>query len=83
MTDAPGPAPAPAPAIGETVRDTHRNRLGIITDHLGPYIQLRPLVGGREWDANPDHIEPVSPPEVLSARLAEVNSRSRRPRPSG
>ncbi|MFE2164536.1 hypothetical protein ACFXB3_05620 [Streptomyces sp. NPDC059447] len=73
----------PRPAIGDTVRDTRHNRLGIVTDHLGPYLQLRPLTGGREWDADPEDTEPVSAPEALSARLAEVNARSRKPRPNG
>ncbi|MFC9813335.1 hypothetical protein ACFVJM_14870 [Streptomyces virginiae] len=72
---------SPQPAIGDTVRDTRHNRIGIVTDRLGPYLQLRPLTGGREWDADPAHVEPATPPEVLRARLAEVNSRSRkRPR---
>ncbi|MFI5579537.1 hypothetical protein ACIA8N_16355 [Streptomyces sp. NPDC051822] len=71
------------PALGEIVRDTHLNRLGIVTDRLGPYLRLRPLAGGREWDADPEDTEPLSPPEALRARLAEVNARSRKPRPSG
>ncbi|MFD0352799.1 hypothetical protein ACFVHW_03495 [Streptomyces sp. NPDC127110] len=71
---------SPHPAIGDTVRDPRYNRIGIVTDRLGPYLQLRPLTGGREWDADPDHVEPATPPEVLRARLAEVNARSlRRP----
>ncbi|MEV6953324.1 hypothetical protein [Streptomyces sp. NPDC051183] len=73
----------PQPAIGDTVRDTRRGRLGVVTDRLGPYLQLRPLAGGREWDADPAHIEPVTPPEVLRARLAEVNARSLKRPPSG
>ncbi|MGW4505049.1 hypothetical protein ACWENO_10410 [Streptomyces sp. NPDC004436] len=72
---------SPQPAIGDTVRDTRHHRIGVVTDRLGPYLQLRPLTGGREWDADPAHVEPAAPPEVLRARLAEINARSRkRPR---
>ncbi|WP_107097732.1 hypothetical protein [Streptomyces sp. WMMB 322] len=45
--------------------------------HEGPYLQLRPLSGGREWDADPNSIQPLSPAELLSARVAEANARSR------
>jgi hypothetical protein len=44
---------------------------------VGPYLQLRPLGGGREWDARPDRIKALSPAELLSARVATVNARSR------
>ncbi|MEU9187596.1 hypothetical protein AB0D14_24265 [Streptomyces sp. NPDC048484] len=47
--------------------------------HEGPYIQLRPLAGGREWDADPDRIRILTPDELPSALLAEVNARSRQP----
>ncbi|GAA1555987.1 hypothetical protein [Streptomyces globosus] len=76
------PGPGPAPAVGAIVRDTHRNRLGIVTDRIGPHLRIRPLTGGRAWEAESEDTEPVSAPEVLRARLAEVNARSRRPRPS-
>ncbi|MCY0946180.1 hypothetical protein [Streptomyces antarcticus] len=75
--------PALVPAIGDTVRDTHHNRLGIVTDRLGPRLRLRPLTGGRAWEANPEDTEPLSAPEALRARLAEVNARSRKPRQNG
>ncbi|MGW6782653.1 hypothetical protein [Streptomyces sp. NPDC054987] len=74
---------SPQPAIGDTVRDTRRNQFGVVTDRLGPYLQLRPRTGGREWDADPAHVEPAAPPAVLRARLAEVNARSLRRPPSG
>ncbi|MEU4966786.1 hypothetical protein AB0G27_15365 [Streptomyces smyrnaeus] len=44
----------------------------------GPYLQLRPLGGGREWDADPGRVRLLTHAEVLSARVAEVNARSRR-----
>ncbi|MFJ8752762.1 hypothetical protein ACIREO_26005 [Streptomyces sp. NPDC102441] len=45
--------------------------------HEGPYLQLRPLGGGREWDADPARLRPLGPTELLSARVAEANARSR------
>lgn len=45
--------------------------------HEGPYLQLRPLGGGREWDADPARVRPVGPAELLQARVTEANARSR------
>lgn len=68
------------PRIGETVRDTLRRRVGVVMGHHGPHVQLRPLGGGREWDAHPGSIELLTRPELLQARLAAVNKRSREQR---
>ncbi|MFF6994377.1 hypothetical protein ACFY93_05380 [Streptomyces sp. NPDC008313] len=77
--DRPDPEPAPAsPPPGTGVRDTARDRVGIVMGHEGPYLQLRPLTGGREWDADPAHVLPLTPPELLRARVAEANALSRR-----
>ncbi|MFJ9030270.1 hypothetical protein ACIRQP_17450 [Streptomyces sp. NPDC102274] len=65
------------PTVGETVHDSARNRVGRVMDHVGPYIQLRPLAGGREWDADPDHLRALTRAELLSALVAEANARSR------
>ncbi|MFC4492847.1 hypothetical protein ACFPA8_01685 [Streptomyces ovatisporus] len=70
--------PPPEPAVGTAVRDTRRGRVGIVMAYDGPYVQLRPLNGGREWDADPGLVQLLSAAELLSARLAEVNERSRR-----
>ncbi|MET7904824.1 hypothetical protein ABZS86_26530 [Streptomyces sp. NPDC005355] len=74
----PDPAAAPPPPPGTPVRDTTRDRVGIVMGQEGPYLQLRPLAGGREWDADPDHVHPLTPAELLRARLAETNAHSRR-----
>ncbi|WUJ32963.1 hypothetical protein OG917_28835 [Streptomyces sp. NBC_00388] len=44
--------------------------------HEGPWLQLRPLGGGREWDADPARVRPVGPAELLQARVAETGARS-------
>nr|WP_223291153.1 hypothetical protein [Streptomyces avicenniae] len=64
---------------GATVHDTARDRVGVVMGQVGPCVQLRPLGGGREWDAEPDRVRVIDPGEVLSARLAVVNARSRNP----
>ncbi|MFF8915627.1 hypothetical protein ACF08M_20450 [Streptomyces sp. NPDC015032] len=65
------------PAVGATVLDSGSGRVGMVMGHQGPYLQLRPLGGGREWDADPARVRPPSRDELLSAQLAEVNARSR------
>lgn len=77
----PHPAAHPAipvePAPGSAVRDPARDRVGVVMGHEGPYLQLRPLGGGREWDADPTTVQPLTPAELLSARVAQLNARSR------
>ncbi|WP_405915900.1 hypothetical protein [Streptomyces sp. NBC_00728] len=68
------------PSVGATVHDTARDRVGRVMGHIGPYVQLRPLAGGIEWDADPNHLRPLTPAELLSARVAEANARSRQQR---
>ncbi|MFH9469058.1 hypothetical protein ACH4LT_17535 [Streptomyces clavifer] len=65
------------PDVGAAVHDSGSGRVGLVMGHQGPYVQLRPLGGGREWDADPTHVRLVSRDELLSAQLAEVNARSR------
>ncbi|GAB2799947.1 hypothetical protein GCM10027073_34940 [Streptomyces chlorus] len=73
----PGREPAPPPP-GTAVRDTERDRVGVVMGHAGPYLQLRPLSGGRDWDADPDRVRTLTSEELLRTRLAEANARSRR-----
>jgi len=68
------------PTVGEAVHDSAQDRVGRVMGHEGPYIQLRPLAGGREWDAEPDALRPLTPAELLSALVADANARSRQPR---
>ncbi len=75
--DDPGGKHTHHPRLGETVRDTGHDRVGVVMGHQGPYVQLRPLGGGREWDADPARIETISTAEQLSARVAALNAYSR------
>lgn len=70
-----GPRRVPPP--GTTVRDTAHSRIGVVMGHEGSHLRLRPLSGGREWNADPGHVQPLTPAELLRARVAEANARSR------
>lgn len=63
--------------LGDTVEDTTRNKVGKVMGFEGPYVQLRPVGGGVEWDARPDKLRPVTTAEALSAGAAAANARSR------
>ena len=65
------------PRLGETVKDTEHGRIGKVMGFEGPYVQLRPIEGGREWDADPRMLALVSPAEALSPLVDTVNRRSR------
>ncbi|MDX3853364.1 hypothetical protein [Streptomyces sp. AK02-01A] len=61
------------PEEGALVIDTQRDRLGYVMGHEGPYVQLRPVAGGREWDADPARIRTATDEE----RLRSVRERTR------
>ncbi|MBW1601602.1 hypothetical protein JJV70_05660 [Streptomyces sp. JJ66] len=67
------------PQTGTAARDTVSNRVGIVMAYEGALAFLRPLLGGREWDADPAHLVPLSRGELLRAHVAELNARSRKP----
>lgn len=66
------------PRVDAVVLDTARNRVGRVMGREGPYLQLRPLGGGREWDVTAAQLHPLTGAELLSALVAEANARSRR-----
>ncbi|WP_043663948.1 hypothetical protein [Streptomyces xylophagus] len=64
---------------GALVHDTQRDELGYVMGHEGPYVQLRPLTGGREWDADPALVRLATNDERLTAmqeRNRALNSES-------
>lgn len=65
------------PPLGAYVVDTGTERIGIVMGHEGPYVQLRPFGGGREWDADPEVVRQATPAERLRAATAYANARSR------
>ncbi|GAB2327480.1 hypothetical protein AB0N20_10985 [Streptomyces griseoincarnatus] len=77
--------PSPPPPAGTIVVDERTGRTAVVMDHVGPYLQLRPVGGGREWDALPARVRVASSAERLRASVAAVNARSRAlpPDPAG
>ncbi|MEV5358207.1 hypothetical protein [Streptomyces sp. NPDC052693] len=65
------------PGIGELAKDTARGRIGVVMGELGGRVHLRPIGGGKEWEAVPETVKAPSTREELSARLAVRNSNSR------
>ncbi|SCK13189.1 MULTISPECIES: hypothetical protein [unclassified Streptomyces] len=66
------------PAKGDVVHDGAIAKVGRVMDHMGTRVQLRPLKGGREWDAYPENLRPAVQSDLLRAAVAEANSLSRR-----
>ncbi|MZD04266.1 hypothetical protein GTW43_04100 [Streptomyces sp. SID5785] len=61
--------------IGALVVDTRTGRIGVVMGHEGPYAQLRPVSGGREWDAPPGSLREATAAEGMSAKVAVANGR--------
>lgn len=59
--------------VGSQAVDTKRNEVGDVMGFEGGRIQLRPLRGGTEWDACPEHVRPATFHEVLSAKVKATN----------
>ncbi|MFF6999155.1 hypothetical protein ACFY93_29980 [Streptomyces sp. NPDC008313] len=64
-------------AVGEYAVDTRTGEVGLVMGQEGPYVQLRPYGGGREWDCVPESVRRATPAERLSAATAYANARSR------
>lgn len=74
----PVPVPKPVPTHGTLVVDTTRqNRVGEFRGVAGPYWALRPVCGGQEWEAEPEHVRLADAIERLHAQNARCNARSR------
>ncbi|MEK8170553.1 hypothetical protein NKH77_15950 [Streptomyces sp. M19] len=61
---------------GVVVRDTSADRVGEVMDVRDARVFLRPLGGGREWEADPVATEVVPPGEVLHLKVQVANDRS-------
>ncbi|MEE1929256.1 hypothetical protein V1J52_13890 [Streptomyces sp. TRM 70351] len=67
----------PVPETGTLIVDTRDNRVGEFRGVAGPCWSLRPVCGGAEWEAEPEHVRPAEPIERLRAETARANARSR------
>ncbi|MBC7271459.1 MAG: hypothetical protein H5T76_22585 [Streptomyces sp.] len=61
---------------GTLVYDPQTRKVGEFQARLGPYALLRPVGGGREWEADPARIRAATPEERLSAGVRAANERS-------
>ncbi|MFJ2706598.1 hypothetical protein ACIO3R_25820 [Streptomyces sp. NPDC087428] len=69
---------AQLPPAGTLMVDSARNdRIGEFRGASGPYRSLRPIGGGPEWEAVPEHVRLATTDERLCARTAYENARSR------
>ncbi|WP_039986918.1 hypothetical protein [Streptomyces gancidicus] len=64
-----------SPDAGALVVDRRNGKVGVVMGHVGPYMQLRPPRGGREWDVPPEDVRAPTPTEALSAKVAVANRR--------
>lgn len=63
--------------IGALAVDTSTGRLGRVMGFEGPYVQLRPPGGGREWDADPARVRSADEAEKLRAGILELSLTAR------
>ncbi|MGW6457543.1 hypothetical protein ACWF94_16765 [Streptomyces sp. NPDC055078] len=66
-----------AAPVGSYAVDIGTGRVGLVMGYEGPYVQLRPPGGGREWDCALDGVRVASSAERISAVNAYTNARSR------
>lgn len=60
---------------GTLMVDKRNDQVGMVMAHTGPYVQLRPPQGGREWDVPPEELRPPTQAEEISAKVAVANGR--------
>ncbi|MEV6076325.1 hypothetical protein AB0L80_14655 [Streptomyces sp. NPDC052069] len=58
------------------VDTSRKDRVGEFCGVAGPYWALRPVRGGTEWEADPEHVRPADRVERLRAETARCNARS-------
>jgi hypothetical protein len=66
------------PRAGDTVRDSATGLIGVFMALEDGKAFLRPLGGGREWETGPEHLEPLTVEEELSAKVQAANRQTRR-----
>ncbi|MFC4464936.1 hypothetical protein ACFPH6_10345 [Streptomyces xiangluensis] len=63
---------------GALVYDVGARKVGEYRDKAGPYAMLRPVGGGREWEADPALLRPATQEERIDASLMAANHRTKR-----
>lgn len=62
---------AVVPTPGMLAKDTTTELVGRVMGQVGPYILLRPLNGGKEWEVLPDAVEEITAGNALAIAVAE------------
>ncbi|MCE7081766.1 hypothetical protein [Streptomyces sp. ST2-7A] len=65
------------PGKGELVVDTRQRIPGRVVDMWNGGAWLRPVAGGREWEARVEHLRRPDTTEAIRARMAELDHHSR------
>ncbi|MHA5051574.1 hypothetical protein [Streptomyces sp. SD15] len=55
--------------------DRRSGQVGIVMGREGPYVQLRPPQGGKEWDVPPEELRQPTQAEEMRAKVAVANGR--------
>ncbi|WP_338896642.1 hypothetical protein WBG99_14030 [Streptomyces sp. TG1A-60] len=63
---------------GQLVCDPRTRCVGEYRDRVGPYAMLRPVGGGREWEADPATLLPATTAERIGAQVKAANQRTKR-----
>ncbi|MFI6288436.1 hypothetical protein ACIBCM_27440 [Streptomyces sp. NPDC051018] len=66
-----------SPALGDVVKDIGLGKVGRVMDRVGTNYQLRPLNGGREWDAPARDLRPAVQSDAMSDAVKDANIQSR------
>ncbi|GAB2578331.1 hypothetical protein GCM10027168_09190 [Streptomyces capparidis] len=70
--------PADPPPMGSLVRETGTDRIAeVMAVGYRGRLYLRPVGGGREWEAEPHAVRVLSPNEALAAKQRRVDARGR------
>ncbi|MCX5396264.1 hypothetical protein [Streptomyces sp. NBC_00102] len=69
--------PPPGTVLVDTGEDGEGARIGEFRGLAGGYWALRPIGGGREWEADPRWLRAATTQERMRAGVARDNARSR------
>ncbi|MFJ9827033.1 hypothetical protein ACIRSU_22080 [Streptomyces sp. NPDC101160] len=64
------------PERGDFLYDPVSRKVGEYRGQAGPYAMLRPIGGGREWQADPGRVRPATRDERITAGVRAVNERA-------
>ncbi|MGW4030105.1 hypothetical protein ACWEFL_12410 [Streptomyces sp. NPDC004838] len=65
------------PEPGDVVLDAATRRVGRVMDRVGARVQIRPLNGGREWDARPEDVSPAAQSDAMREAVSQANAQTR------